>query len=390
MKSGHLIVVISLLPMTLSAQTEFFGYFETEQDLARISGQQYNYGYSKLRLDMMAYPAESVTIGANLNIRRLSGQKTWNMLDFLPKRIWEPVFGDSGEFPITLADTLYLDNVFIKLNFPLFDITVGKQQISLGTGYAWNPVDIFNIKELLDPTYEQAGVTALRMELPLVGRSGLDLILVPEDSWENSAKMVQGKVGLGSFDLTANITEYKAPNPYWRLPIDTTTPPSTHTVRQRIGGSLVGEVLGIGIWGEGLWDLKDQPIEFDEYLIGIDHTFDFRTYLMVEYYHNGGGVADRDSLQFSDFTYSLSGQSHSLMQDYAFVVVHHPLTDLISLGLLGFANLNDQSYMVAPSLEWSAFENVNISLLLSHAQGGKDSEFGMQEWGLRLRLRAYF
>ncbi|MQY63187.1 MAG: hypothetical protein GH143_02595, partial [Calditrichaeota bacterium] len=365
MRSGYLVVAISLLPMALSAQTEFFGYFETEQDMAKISGNNYNYGYSKLRLDMVAYPAESVTVGANLNIRRFSGQKTWNVLDFLPKRIWEPVFGDTGEFPITLADTLYLDNVFIKLNFPLFDITAGKQQISLGTGYAWNPVDIFNIKELLDPTYEQAGVTALRMELPLADRMGLDLILVPEDSWENSAKMVQGKIGLGSFDLTANITEYNAPNPYWRLPIDTTTPPPTHTIRQRIGGSLVGEVLGVGIWGEGLWDLKDHPIEFDEYLIGLDYTFDFRTYLMVEYYHNGGGVADRDSLKFDDFLYSLSGQSHSLMQDYAFVVVHHPLTDLISVGLLGFANLNDKSFMVAPSLDWSIFENVNISLLAS-------------------------
>ena len=389
MKSGYLIVAISLLPLALSAQTEFFGYYETELDVASISGRQYNYGYNKLRLDMVAYPAESVTIGANLNIRRFSGQRTWNVLDFLPERIWEPEFGDTGEFPITLADTLYLDNVFIKMTFPFFDITAGKQQISLGTGYAWNPVDIFNIKDLLDPTYEQAGVTALRMELPLADRMGLDLILVPEDSWENSAKMIQGKIGLGSFDLTANITEYNAQNPDWRLS-DYAGDPPTNIIRQRIGGSIVGEILGVGIWGEGLWDLKDHPIAFDEYLIGLDHTFDFRTYLMVEFYHNGGGVADRDSLKFDDFMYSLSGQSHSLMQDYAFVVVQHPLTDLISVGLLGFANLNDKSFMVAPSLDWSAFENVNISLMVSRAQGGKDSEFGTQEWGLRLRLRAYF
>ena len=389
MKSRHLFAGIILLPLALSAQAEFFGYYETELDVARISGQQYNYGYNKLRLDLTAYPAESVTVGANLNIRRFSGQTTWNVLDFLPERIWKPVFGDSFVYTITLPDTLYLDNVYIRLNFPFFDLTVGKQQISLGTGYAWNPLDIFNIKDLLDPTYEQTGVTALRMELPLADRIGLDLILVPEDSWENSAKMVQGKVGLGSFDLTANITEYRAPNPYWRYSIYAGVPP-THTIRQRIGGSLVGEILGVGIWGEGLWDLEDQPIDFNEYLVGFDYTFDFRTYLMVEYYYNGGGVADRASLQFNDFLYSLSGQAHSLMQDYAFVVVYQPLTDLISLGLLGFANLNDKSYMLAPSLEWSAFENVSISLLVSYAQGGQDSEFGLQEWGLRLRLRAYF
>ncbi len=280
MKSGYLIVAISLLPMALTAQAEFFGYYETELDVARISGQQYNYGYNKMRLDLTAYPAESVTIGANLNIQRFSGQTTWNVLDFLPERIWKPFLGDSAVFPITLPDTLYLDNVYIRLNFPFFDLTVGKQQISLGTGYAWNPVDIFNRKELLDPTYEQTGVTALRMELPLADRIGLDLILVPEDSWENSAKMIQGKVGLGSFDLTASFAEYNAPNPYWRLA--PAIMPPTHTIRQRIGGSIVGEILGIGIWGEGMWDLKDQPIDFNEYLIGLDHTFDFRTYILAE------------------------------------------------------------------------------------------------------------
>ncbi len=388
MKRGPLIAAIVLLPLALTAQTEFFGYYETELDVARISGQQYNYGYNKLRLDMSAYPADNVTVGANLNIQRFSGQRTWNMLDFLPRRIWEPVFGDSGEFPITLPDTLYLDNVFIRLTFPLFDLTIGKQQLSLGTGYAWNPMDIFNRKELLDPTYEQTGVTALRTEIPLPGRAGLDLILVPEDTWENSAKMIQGKIGLGSFDLMTGLAEYKALNPNWRLANPDDSP--AHTIRRRIGGAFVGEILGVGTWGEGMWDLQDQPLDFNEYLIGLDYTFDFQTYLMVEYYHNSGGVPDRSSLQFDDFRYSLSGQAHSLMQDYAFLVIQHPLTDVTYFGLLGFSNLNDRSYMVAPSLEWSAFENVMISLLASRAAGGDDSEFGLQEWGVRLRLRAYF
>ncbi len=399
MKSGFLFAAISMLPLALLSQTEFFGYFETEQDVARISGQQYNYGYNKLRLDMAAYPADNVTIGANLNIQRFSGQRTWNVLDFLPERIWEPELGDSGEFPITLPDTLYLDNVFIRLTFPLFDLTVGKQQISLGTGYAWNPMDIFNQKQLLDPTYEQTGVTALRAEIPLADRLLVDVIMSPKENWERSARFARIKLGLGSFDLTgsAGIFQWERTGMAFDsagVVIDAMTDmPQIEvlsTPRTLLGGAVVGELLGVGLWVEGAWNVLEEGDDFPEYLVGLDHTFDSGTYLLAEYYHNGSGVAGRSDLSFNDFLYSLGGQTHSLMQDYAFVVVQHPLTDLISVGLLGFANLNDKSFMVAPSLDWSAFENVSISLLASRAEGAEDSEFGLQEWGLRLRLRAYF
>jgi len=379
---------IILPPIYLPAQTEFFGYYETELDVARISGRQYNYGYNKLRLDMAAYPGDMVKVGANLNIQRFYGQNKWNMFDFLPERIWLPLFGDSAEYTVPLPDTLYLDNVFIKLHFPRFDLTAGKQQISLGTGYAWNPLDIFNQKQLLDPTYEQTGVTALRAEIPLADRLLVDFILSPKEDWESSVRFARVKMGVRSFDVTASAGLFR----WERTGLDTATFQEEVLSNQRtmIGGAAVGELLGVGLWVEGAWNVLGEGDDFPEYLAGLDHTFDFGTYLLAEYYHNGSGVAERDSLEFNHFLYSIGGQTHSLMQDYAFVVIHHPLTDLISLGLLGFANLNDRSFVVAPSLEWSAFENVNISLLASRAEGDKDSEYGLQEWGIRLRLRAYF
>jgi len=56
---------------------------------------------------------------------------------------------------------------------------VGEQQISLGTGYAWNPTNIFNVKDLPDPTYEQPGHTALRADLPVGERGEAVLIYAP-------------------------------------------------------------------------------------------------------------------------------------------------------------------------------------------------------------------
>ncbi|UCH11440.1 MAG: hypothetical protein JSU61_06005, partial [Fidelibacterota bacterium] len=283
----------------LSGQAEIFGYFETETDGARISGTDYSFGYNKLRVDLQAYPSDAVTVGANVNFRRYHGKTEWNVLDFLPEDLWKPFFGDTAIF-ISLTDTLYLDNVFLKARFKHFDLTVGKQQISLGTGYAWNPTDIFNIKDLMDPTYEQTGITAMRAEVPLGDRVGLDLILAPEESWETSAKMVQAKAGLGSFDFTGTYAEHTGQYPYWRL--KTYAPGDTLLNYRKLGGSFVGQIWEIGLWGEGLWHVGDSPgnMKFTEFLFGIDHTFDFQTYVMLEYFHNSAG-ADTSNLTFFDY-----------------------------------------------------------------------------------------
>ncbi|MFB0516834.1 MAG: hypothetical protein ACETWG_09575 [Candidatus Neomarinimicrobiota bacterium] len=383
---SFIVAIAVLTPTALFGQPEFFGYYEGEMDGARISGQEYYFGYNKLRLDLLAHPSEAVTLGANLNIRRFHGKTQWNVLDFLPEELWKPILGDTTMiFPLT--DTLYLDNVFLKARFQHFDLTVGKQQISLGTGYAWNPTDIFNVKDLMDPTYEQTGITAMRAEVPLGDRVGLDLILAPEESWEASAKMVQAKAGLGSFDFTGTYTEYTRPYPYWRLKTYT----DTLMTYRKLGGSIVGQIWELGLWGEGLWHMGDSPgnMNFGEYLLGIDHTFDFQTYMMVEYFHNSAG-ADTSNLAFFDYEQYLDGRSHSLMQDYVFLMANHPISDVLSVGLFGIANLNDESFAVNPLLNWNAFENVNVSLFGSFAVGDADTEFGLQDWAWRLRLRAYF
>jgi hypothetical protein len=385
----RLIIMGAALPALLFSQPEIFGYFENETDGARIGGTDYSFGYNKLRVDLQAFPAEQVTVGANVNIRRYHGKTMWNVFDFLPEDLWQPMFGDSATMIIPLTDTLYLDNVYLRARFKHFDLTAGKQQLSLGTGYAWNPTDIFNRVDLMDPTYEQTGVTSIRAEVPLGDRFGLDLIMAPEESWDLSAKVVQGKAGLGSFDFTTSYAEYTGAYPYWRTQVDTTAPPPTETTYKKLGGSVVGQIWELGLWTEANFEIGDHPIDFHEYLLGIDHTFNFQTYLMVEYYHNSGG-AESDSLTFFDYLYSLGGQTHSLMRDYVFVMASHPISDVLSAGLMGIANLNDQSFAINPLLDWNAFENVSVSLFGSFAVGDADTEFGLQEWAWRVRVRAYF
>ena len=78
------------------------------------------------------------------------------------------------------------------------------------------------------------------------------------------------------------------------------------------------------------------------------------------------------------------------MQNYIFAMGMYNITAYISSSLLAFGNLDDQSFILAPQIEWDAFEDVTASILMIQSFGDDDTEFGIQDFALRFRLRAYF
>ena len=91
-------------------------------------------------------------------------------------------------YRFSFSDQTFLDNAYVMIRMKYADLIVGKQQISLGTGYVWNPTDIFNIKDILDPTYEQPGHNAIRLDIPIGTKYNLTGIYSPDDTWKNSTK----------------------------------------------------------------------------------------------------------------------------------------------------------------------------------------------------------
>ena len=388
--------LLILLPIFLFGQSNFFGYYEGEFDQLKFANQTYNYGYNKLRLDFEAHPDDVVTIGANINIQKYFDNTMWNLLDFLPTDIWQPIFQPEDfpeemwitEFPIALSDTLFLDNVYLKAGFKHFDLTVGKQQISLGTGYAWNPTDIFNTKQLLDPTYEQTGVNAIRAEIPLKGRTNLDVILSPGKDWKESVKMLQLKTGLGRFDMQGTIGQYT----WQRTQFNPTTfsIDEQNNLRTLYGGSIVGELAGAGLWIEGAFNKMENIADFSEIIFGTDYTFKNGLYIIMEYLRNENGVSSKENLDINNYLRYFMGETHSLMQDYLFGFLSYPLNDFIQFGLLGFRNLNDNSAALNPQISWNLFQDVDLTMVYSHFIGDDNTEFEVQDWGWRIRLRGYF
>ena len=382
-----IVFLLSLFCMTSAqAQVDWFGYYEAEADYADMPGGGIFFNYNKLRLDLAAQPNSQISIGATVAAQFFNGKTELNLLDFLPRK-YHPVIpgGQRIEYvPYTLADTLFLDNLYLKLTNHYFDLTVGRQQISPGVGYTWNPTDVFNVKNVTDPTYEQTGVDAVRLDIPIQNWT-LTAIFQPDMDVKQTTQYYQLKTNTGRFDWS--IVWCLAPLRQFEtglIPFESTQS------RQMAGFSAEGELFGLGVRTEiALNNPENTDTWKADYIAGVDYTFENSLYILGEYYHSDLGTAPSKT-GFADFLSYLSGYRKALNQNYGFLFTLYPVTDLLDAGLLGLVNLDDQSLMCIPQFVYRAYENVEITGMLQLSAGGNDTEFGFQGIGGRLRLRAYF
>jgi hypothetical protein len=295
-------------------------------------------------------------------------------------------------YVLPFSDRHFLDNAYIKIAFKHFDLTVGKQQISLGTGYVWNPMDVFNVKDYLDPTYEQPGHNAIRLDVPLGTSYTLTALFSPDDTWRNSAKLIQLKGRISHFDYSLIAIEKAWRfHDYLQFDYENMNFLELPEKRQLLGVSTAGELLGLGVWAEYAHNWMENTKDFYELVVGTDYTFDFQTYVMVEYYRNTLGKTDYEDYNLNDWMRMLAFEQKSISRDQVYAFIQHPATDLLSIGLSSIYSISDNSLALIPTLNYSFSDNVEIFAYLNF-NFGKEGKFfakNMGNGGL-IRARVYF
>lgn len=369
----------------VQAQVDLFGYYESNGDLVRLPGQLDGLAYHKLRLDLETRPADQILLGANLISQWYIGSHQIDLLDYLDDSCWPWLPDTAGSIwqletlPMTFADTTFLDNVWLKLEMDRFDLTLGKQQVATGVGYAWNPTDLFNHKNVMDPTYEQRGVNVVRLDLPLKAVT-LTGIIQPESTWQASTIYTQIKGNSGRFDLTMLAGR--------RLG---TLYSGESVLREYYGGSAEGEWLGIGWRSEiALSTIAGEYTKWkSEYIVGADYTFRNSLYLLTEFLHSDFGQ-DAGRMSFVDYMEFWNGARISLNQNYLFLTGLYPLTDVWTAGFLGVGNLDDASAVLQGQVQYTGLQNTELESVVSLFAGDDRDEFGYQRLAGRLRLKVYF
>jgi len=391
----YILGMMSQLAPSLRAQdkVELFGYYESQILGTGLKGEFYQLFTNKLRVDLKSDISENITFAANFDYIHYLGKTEWDILDFLSEDLVSTVPEEMRSFYIIpFSNEAFLDNAYIKFSFKAFDLTVGKQQISLGTGYVWNPTDVFNIKDVLDPTYEQPGHTALRVDVPVGSAYTLTALYSPEETWQKSTKLIQLKGNISRFDYHLIAVERIWPyHDYTEFDFENMNFLDVSEKRKMLGGSTVGELVGLGVWAEYAYNWMAKSDNFYELVVGTDYTFDFQTYVMMEYYRNTLGKSDYKDYDINDWMRVLAAEQKALCHDQAYVFVQHPATDLLSVGLQTVYCISDNSVAFVPTLIYSLSDNVEVFAYLNFNLGKQGTVYGknMGNAGL-IRLRAYF
>lgn len=379
--------MISILTLPIYAQkTELFGYFEPQLMGLKVKNEFLQLSSNKIRIDLKTDFSDKASFGTNFDYITYHGKVIFQILDFLPSSITETV-PDSLRYLYTLPfeDRNFLDNAFLRISFRHADVTIGKQQISLGTGFAWNPLDVFNIKDIIDPTYEQPGYNAVRLDIPIGLKYKMMMIYSTEDNWSRSAKLIQFKGRFGHFDYSIiAIDRNWIFNDYYAFqPII--------QKRNLFGGDFAGEIFGVGVWGEIAYNKMKITKNYWESVFGIDYTFNSGTYIMGEYYRNTSGKDDYKKYDLNDWIRYIFAETKTISQDQFYFYADHPTTDLLKTGCSIIFNLNDESIAVVPSIVYNIFENVDLTFFGNFYFGRSGTTYAsnMGNGGIA-RARVYF
>jgi len=395
MKQWILLLLLLCLSKPLSAQdnVELFGYFESQLMGARIKNSFIQLQSNKLRVDLKADISDYVSFGANFDYITYHGKTQWNILEYLPDRVTSEAPPElAGYYVLPFNDRIFLDNAYIKLSFKYGDVIIGKQQISPGTGYAWNPTDLFNSKDLLDPTYEQPGHNALRLEVPLGSMYSVTALYAVGDEWKNSDKMLQFKGRISHFDYSIiGVEKVWTFHDYTQFDLIAQNFVSSQEKRQMAGATTVGELLGLGVWAEYAHNKMGSTKNFYELVVGGDYTFDFQTYIMLEFYRNTLGKDDYLQYSFNDWMRMLAAEQKAISRDQLYGFIQHPLTDLVNLGFSTIFSISDNSLALVPMMNYNIFENVELLVYLNFYLGKEGTAYAsnMGNGGL-VRARIYF
>jgi hypothetical protein len=127
-----LLPVILIFPVGQTGAVDISGYFEPQYSGFDTRGEYSEIFSNKLRVDLEAAPSENASLAANFDYITYHGRTSYNLLNYLPESLAATVPPEAiSLFQFSYHDSVFLDNAYLKLAFPAFDVTVGKQQISL-------------------------------------------------------------------------------------------------------------------------------------------------------------------------------------------------------------------------------------------------------------------
>ncbi len=421
----RLILVLMLACGPLQAADlpfDFAGYVEYTQnaEYLRDAGHDQLQGRLKARLDFSGQPSDQTDYAIGLAALKYSGEDEIDLAAYLPRmdqaQLLPPdlAAGQPGSRPF--FSWQFEDEVVIKEAYASWygeeaSLRFGRHKYYVGTGYAYNPIDLFNVKNPLDPTYELEGLDAILFSYALPHALQLELLARFDERLAKSDYQVRLKGYHGGWDWALQYTRYEKVRTDW-LAVNTPLAASLllygadedlfqYDYRWHLlGAEFIGEIGGVGLYGEGGYVVVNEPgyqgslrraeNNHARILLGLDYTFESGLYLMAEYLHLGQGYANEKHYTINDRMAFLTGELISLNRNTLFTGLSYPATDLLEFSCYAIFGINDSSVVLNPWLTWDMAPGLKLSGSLNLPAGGSETQNGRMGPGAMLRLKYNF
>ncbi|UCG20455.1 MAG: hypothetical protein JSU80_12105 [Deltaproteobacteria bacterium] len=264
--------------------------------------------------------------------------------------------------------SLWLDRFNLKAALANADITVGRQPITFGKAYFWNPLDIFLPFDprQFDRDYK-AGVDALRMDIPLGSFTGINLISVAGRELDYSGNYVDdGTLNAswyGSALLARTFTTFQG----WDMALQGGKVYSGY----QLGGGLVGEIGPVETRAEAayFWAQDSEPLPFplegdlveDSFtgVLGFGHRFENTLTLEIEHFYNGAGDSNDLDASFVRFG---SGNILQMSRNLTGFLISYEFEPIITGQFTALYSWDDPSAQIQPIITWSPSNNTELIL----------------------------
>jgi hypothetical protein len=306
----------------------------------------------------------------------LSGGNFLNMHNRLYS-CWQP---ENNQFRLQVLET-YWDHTFGEQ----FLLRIGKQRVTWGTGYAWNPTDMLEpAKNPFRPQQEREGILACKGELLLPDFS---LTLLPFYNERKRRMELAAKIGLVAAAHEISFYLHQVP---FRSP--------------SLGLDYVGFISRLEIHGEMAWlsnrdNLRVAPFSYivssNPYtfkaLLGSMYTLTPLVMLVMEYYHNESGSIYKKIIPFDPLLQN--PYRMDLWKDTLFLMLlKREILSVIDLQGGMFFDLHSARYILAPGITLTPWPALSFEVMyygLAALDGSWPRFSGWNDKSVQLKIYFY-
>lgn len=305
---------------------------------------------------------------------------------------------------------LWLDRFNVRISLPGADLTVGRQAVTFGKTYFWNPLDVFFPFRAweFDREYKE-GADALRLDIPLSRVTGFNLVAAPGKeiylSEDFTLGVARGRVSwYGSALLARFHTTYRN----W----DAALQAGKVYGGYQVGGGFSGETGSVDVRFESAYFFAGgsrprplpEPLGNDlmenhlSAVFGLGWRFPYQLDFYLEYFYNG---AARAKFIESALLRVIHGSNTHMSTHLLAAMFRYPVLPILSADLAWIVSIPDHSFLVQPRLTLSLTNEMDLFVGAAFGVGDAPylydqrvpvlrTEFGTYPDVVYVLLRIYF